>query len=125
MPCRNPHLPNLSNHMLTRVMIQQLKIQPTKWCHVMIFIFPMRNPNFSFCTMEPPSTILTSTTVTNNASTHMHFELPFAFTTHHVARAAIAAADALSFPSQQPWMQFHETPVQHLKTQIQFREQPP
>ena len=36
---------------MTRVMIQQLKIQPTKWCHVIIFISPMRNPNFSSSTM--------------------------------------------------------------------------
>jgi len=32
---------------MTRGDIQALKIQPTKWCHVIIFISPMRNPNFS------------------------------------------------------------------------------
>ena len=32
---------------MTRGDIQALKIEPTKWCHVIIFISPMRNPNFS------------------------------------------------------------------------------
>jgi len=36
---------------MTRGSIQALKIQPTKWCHVIIFISPMRNPNLSSCTM--------------------------------------------------------------------------